>query len=438
MLNQIRIHHDELFRSGTKIVLGGVFLVLAFSHGAAAATTTSAATVEIEPPFEIDSETARLKVDRVDFEFKGAPVITRDFRRLQKERGTFGPLWCSNLDLKLTDVEVSQPPMITLHDCKELGKGPNATRRFRKVLEAWVEQNSSSRILKKSDGRWEQTEFPHAIFRSDGVLESFVTSSRMRWTLRRDSHSVLLSLDNLKGDSVKFRRNLAGDLESLVLARGNKTLVQYRLSTLLESVQSGGRKETYEYDTEDNIIKILVSESGRAPRLWRFGYNTPEWVSTVLHPDGCTSKWTSARVAENSAVLKASETRSCPRKTSFAPAKAAASKPVSADAAKPSFGLSSTPAKQVMIKRSGPLGMGEEKAQVTLNREGLPILFEIVGADQNVRRLEIEREEISGSTLKIRSKDAEVNFKKRPRDYDSKQLDLLDEYEAWMATWGDR
>lgn len=454
MIIKTRRHLEDIFWITKGLVFVALLFVIAWTIPAGAAEETKAKDASGDEPFVIDPETARLKIDRVDFEFKNTPVVTRVFRRLQKDRGIFGPLWCSNLDLRLTDVEVSQPAMITLHDCSELGVSQNSSRRFRKVLDAWVEENSASRILKKPDGRWEQTEFPHAVFRADGLLESFNTTSRMRWTLRRDSNSVLISLDNLKGESVKFRRNLAGDLDALVLARGKKTLVQYRLSTLLESAQVAGRTEAYEYDTDGNIFKVLLTESGRTPRLWRLSYMTPEWVSAVLHPDGCTSKWTYAKVGDDAGgALRASETRNCPRRpllTATPPSPRPSAKPLAPEVKeKPSFGLASTPARvpspsatprpqQVMIKRVGPLGMGEEKAQVTLNREGFPVLFEIVGSDQKVRRLEIEREEISGSTLLIRSKDTEVSFKKRPREYDAKQLDLLDEYETWMATWGDR
>lgn len=71
-----------------------------------------------------------------------------------------------------------------------------------------------------------------------------------------------------------------------------------------------------------------------------------------------------------------------------------------------------------------------------VNLAGLPIAFQVDGP--SARRLEIMREEGSGSALLLRSSGVEVPFRNRPREYSAKQLELLDEYEEWMAAWGDR
>ena len=390
--------------------------------------------------FTIEPETAKFNLDRHDYKVGSTVVVARSFRRLQKDRGLFGPGWCSNLDMKLTEVDGAQPKVILLHDCMLIGRTHEPVRKFRLFLEAWVEESSASRILRKADGRWEQTEFPQAIFRRDGQLESFMTADRVRWHLRRDGASQISGLDNLKGKSIQFRRNVAGDLDALVDGTGSP-LVQYRLTTMLESTKVGSLTERYEYDVDGNLLKLSHSSSKSAFKVWRFAYTTSEWVAKVHWPDGCVSEWLFERPSRGGDDLfesrpVAKESKSCRRET------LEAVKPVTMAAV--SRKLASAPKKspssttQMMLKKAGPLGVGEEKSQVTLNREGLPILFEIIGPDQQVRRLEIEREEFSGSTQKIRSRGVEVSFQKRPREYDSKQLDLLDDYEAWMSAWGSR
>ena len=390
--------------------------------------------------FTIEPETAKLSLERNDYKIGSVAIVKRSFRRLQKDRGFFGPGWCSNLDLKLSEVEEAQPKVIVLNDCMLLGKTAEPNRKFRKFLDAWVEESSASRILRKPDGRWEQTEFPQAIFRRDGQLESFLASDKVRWHLRRDGSSQLSGLDNLKGKSVKFRRNVAGDLDAILDGQSDGALIRYRLTTMLESAQVGQLNEAYEYDADGNLLRLLHSRAAKAPQVWRFAYTTSEWVSKVYWPDGCVSEWLFERSGRGDTDFEsqpvAKESKNCRKET------LEAVKPVTLDSV--SRKLASAPKKieasprQVLLKKPGPLGIGEEKAQVTMNRDGLPTLFEIVGPDQQVRRLEIEREDFSGSTLKIRSRGVEVSFKKRPREYEAKQLELLDDYETWMSAWGSR
>ncbi len=402
--------------------------------------TAQARLAESTTPFAIEPETAKLMLDRVDYKNASVPVLERSFRRLQKERGVFGPGWCSNLDLKLSETEDAQPKVIQLHNCMLLGKTAEPTRKFRKFLDAWVEPSSASRILRKPDGRWEQTEFPQAIFRRDGMLESFLTTDRMRWHVRRDGSSQLSGLDNLKGKSIQFRRNIAGDLDAILDGATGATILKYRLTTMLESVQAGPLNEIYEYDGDGNVVKLTHARAKSETKFWRFAYTTAEWVSKVHWPDGCVSEWLFERSSRDTGSFEslpvAKEAKNC-RKETLEAVKPVTLASVSRKLAS-SAGRIETSASQVLLKKPGPLGIGEEKAQVTLNREGLPVLFEIVGPDQQVRRLEIEREEFSGSTQKIRARGVEVSFQKKPRVYEAKQLELLDDYEAWMSAWGSR
>lgn len=405
---------------------------------------------DTNPVFQVNSETANLMVDRVDYAANGVPVITRTFRRLEKERGIFGPGWCSNIDLSLVGADAQSPKQVELHDClRSLRVHSTAVssvnRIYRKVLDAWVEESSASRILRKHDGRWELTEAPFATFRADGKLESFLASDRVRWYVRRDAGSNIESLDNMKLRSIKFHRNAAGDLDAIVENSG-KPIVSYRLATMLELTQVGNNIESYDYDGEGNILRISRGTTKAAPDVWRITYTTPEWVSTVLHPDGCTSKWLFDRSLSDADVPAiAKESKSCkqeslgvgrPMATSATADRKVASAP-KAVMPNGSSGLGSK-SSRVTVRKPGPLGVGQEEAQVTVNREGLPVLFEISGQAGQARRLEIQREDFSGSALAVRSGEVEVKFRKKPRVFDAKQLDLLDEYEAWMATWGSR
>jgi hypothetical protein len=413
---------------------------------------------ESNPVFEVNPETANLTIDRVDYASNGVPVITRAFRPLEKARRIFGPGWCSNIDLELIGADVQNPKQIELHDCLRSLRNQSTSvsavnRVYRKVLDAWVEESSASRILRKHDGRWEMTEAPFASFRADGRLESFQTSDRVRWYLRRDAGSNLEWLDNMKQRPIKFHHNSNGDLDA-ILDGANRPIISYRMKTTLELAQAGNRIETYDYDGNGNLLRLSRGTLKTAPDVWRFTYTTPEWVSAVLHPDGCTSKWLFDRSLSNSegpantnaiANAIAKESKSCkqetlgvgkPMATSATVDRKLASAPKAVVPNGPS-GIE-TKSSKVTLRKPGPLGVGQEEAQVTVNRAGLPVLFEISGPQGQARRLEVQREDFSGSTLLIRSGAIEVNFRKKPHDFETKQLDLLDDYEAWIASWGSR
>jgi hypothetical protein len=122
-----------------------------------------------DPIFAVNPETANLIVDRTDYSVNSVPVITRKFRRLEKERGIFGPGWCSNLDLSLVGADAQNPKQIELHDCQRSPRAhsisiSSVNRVYRRVLDAWVEESSASRILRKHDGRWELIEAPFSTF----------------------------------------------------------------------------------------------------------------------------------------------------------------------------------------------------------------------------------------------------------------------------------
>ena len=412
-----------------------------------------------EPVFRVDPETAKLEIERVEFRQQGEPVLIRRFARTEKERGLFGPGWCSNIDKILVGVDTGNPKVLELREC-----GQKKARTFHKILDAWVEDTSSGRILRKADGRWELTEAPYPTFRFDGRLDSFQVG-QYRWYVRRDSNGRPEALDNLKTKPIKFRRNVSGDLDAIVDSKGQR-LVLFDLGINLESAESGGVRESYEYDADGNILRLLRVESrdGRKKseqpvQVWRFSYTNPEWLASAQDPEGCLSRWIFERSGDSSV---AREARTCGRASlGSAPipvasvqltkptrpsrsAKAVSSAPrelaaipvaVAPNPVKPNGGkVVDTP--EVEISKPGPMGIGKERARVKVNLAGLPIAFQVDGP--SARRLEILREEGSGSALLLRSSGVEVPFRNRPREYSAKQLELLDEYEEWMAAWGDR
>jgi len=385
--------------------------------------------------FQVEPETAVLQIERVDFHSMGHPVVVRSFSRKEKDRGLFGTGWCSNVDISLAGVESGSPKVIELRQC-----GALRARNFHKVLDAWVEDSSSSRILKKAGGRWELTEFPHPIFRHDGKLDSFTTAAQVRWHVRRDSGGRPEALDNLKSRPVKFRRNLAGDLDALLDSSG-KVIMRYELGLMLVKTDSKDYSENFEYDADGNILRLLRRESrDDILRSWRFSYTNPEWLSAAQTPDGCTSKWLFDR---SGPVALARESKNCQkpmlnealRPVLAAPAKPIASRQIAASPAAivPNGGVRSA---GVEIIKPGPMGLGKERANVSVDANGQPVVFQIEGAIG--RRLEIFREVGTGSVLLLRSGETEVNFRKKPRQYESKQLELLDEYDEWMSAWGSR
>ncbi|MBN8539326.1 MAG: hypothetical protein J0L82_02985 [Deltaproteobacteria bacterium] len=385
--------------------------------------------------FEVEPETAALQIERIDFASQGQPVVVRSFSRNEKEPGLFGTGWCSNIDVNLIGVESGSPKVIELRQC-----GALKPRTFHKVLDAWVEDSSSSRILKKADGRWELTESPHPIFRHDGKLDSFSTSANVRWHVRRDSSGRPEALDNLKNRPVKFRRNLSGDLDAMLDSTG-KVILRYELGLMLVKTDSKDVTENFEYDSDGNILRLLRKESkDDRIRTWRFSYTNPEWLSAVQWPDGCTSAWLFDR---SGSVAVARESKNCQKpmlNEALRPVLAAPAKPVvnrqitaSPAAVAPNGGTKSI---GIEIIKPGPMGLGKERASVSVNPDGLPVDFRIEGSI--TRRLEIIREAGSGSVLLLRSGETEVNFRKKPRQYEPKQLELLDEYEEWMSAWGAR
>lgn len=405
--------------------------------------------------FRVDPETAKLEIERVEFRQQGEPVLVRRFERTEKERGLFGPGWCSNIDKILVGVDSGNPKVLELREC-----GQKKARTFHKILDAWVEDTSSSRILRKSDGRWELTEAPYPTFRFDGRLDSFQVGQH-RWYVRRDTNGRPEALDNLKTRPMKFRRNVSGDLDAILDSKGQR-LVRYELGINLESAEFGGVREAYEYDADGNILRLLRLESrdgkksaDKPVQVWRFSYTNPEWLASAQDPDGCVSRWIFER---NGQTTVAREARSCNKASlSSAPVPVSsvqiAKKPILSKPTVPRYlaaipsslppapvkangGKGGASAPEVEILKPGPMGIGKERAKVTVNPGGLPITFEIEGASP--RRLEILREEGSGSAILVRSSGVEVPFRNRPREYSAKQLELLDEYEEWMAAWGDR
>lgn len=391
-----------------------------------------------EPVFRVHPETVTLLLDRVDFAVKTTPIVTRSFRRLEKNRGLFGPSWCSNVDLVLNGVDVPQPKVIEIYDCM---RGQNRT--FHKLLDAWIEDSSASRVLRKPDGRWELAEAPYPTFRHDGKLDSFVSEDNVRWFVRRDSNGRPEGIDNLKVKPIKFRRNLAGDLDAITGA-GDKPIVAYTFSTVLTGVQVGSKTERYEYDSQGNVLKVLRTEPGAQARLWRFSYTTPEWVSTARSPDGCVSQWLFDRTGINDDGSRASiakESKTCNKdagELTAAVTRAVVSPQPTTVVANGGRGLAAKPV-QKTVRKPGPYGVGTETAHVTMNKDGHPVLFEVaaLGAGK-ARRIEIDREESTGSALAVRSQGTEIVFRKKPRNFETRQLDLLDEYEAWMAAWSSR
>lgn len=392
--------------------------------------------------FQVEPETALLLVERIDFSSHGHAVVVRSFARKEKERGLFGAGWCSNIDVNLVGVESGAPKVIELRQC-----GASKARSFHKVLDAWVEDSSSSRILKKADGRWELTEFPYPIFRHDGKLDSFATAgtasknapNQLRWHVRRDSSGRPEALDNLKTRPVKFRRNLAGDLDALLDSSG-KVLVRYELGLMLVKTDSKQFSENFEYDADGNILRLLRRDSrDDMVRSWRFSYTNPEWLSAAQTPDGCTSKWLFDR---SGPIAIARESKNCQkpmlneamRPVLAAPVKAASRQIATSPPAIVANGGNKS--EGVEIIKPGPMGLGKERASVSVDLDGQPVIFQIDGAIK--RRLEIVREKGSGSVLLLRSGETEVNFRRKPRQYEPKQLELLDEYEEWMSAWGSR
>ncbi len=385
--------------------------------------------------FQVSSESARLQFDRIDFSSQGQPVLQRSFARKEKERGLFGPGWCSNIDVALAGVESASPKVIEMHKC-----GAEKLRTFHRVLEAWVEDSSSSRILKKADGRWELTEAPHMIFRHDGKLESFSTANQVRWYIRRDADGRPEALDNLKSRPARFRRNLAGDLDAILDSSG-RPVVRYELGIMLQKTESKAAIENFEYEADGNVLRLLRrgAQDDRV-RIWRFSYTNPEWLSAAQTPDGCNLKWLFDR---SGPVAVARESRNCEKPVlndKIRPVSAAKVKPMISRqiAASPTALVANggTASSDVEVIKPGPMGLGKERASVRLDPEGLPVVFHIEGAARH--RLEIVREKGSGSAVLIRAGGTEVNFRKKPRQYDSKQLELLDEYEEWMSAWGSR
>lgn len=417
-----------------------------------------------ETVFRVDPETATLEIERVEFRHQGDDVLVRKFTRSEKERGLFGPGWCSNIDKQLIGVESVNPKVLELREC-----GSKKSRTFHKILEAWVEDTSSSRILKRSDGRWELVEMPYPTFRFDGRLDSYQVGNH-RWYVRRDSSGRAEALDNLREKPVRFRRNLSGDLDGIMDVRGRR-VVGYEFGAALASLESaefGEIRETYEYDADGNILKLkrtslTKSRSNQAtignqlafgPRVWRFSYTTPERLASAQEPDGCTSQWIFER---SGPTAIARETRSCHQKAEASsgpvPVKAVPSKNanglagqvprtvaafVTATKSKPVTpnGKRDLSSPEIEIQKPGPMGIGKERAKVSVDLQGLPVSFLIEGPSP--RRLEILREEGSGSVVLLRSAGTEVPFRKRPREYSSRQLELLDEYEEWMAAWSSR
>lgn len=418
-----------------------------------------------EAVFRVDPETARLEIERVEFRHQGDAVLVRKFTRSEKERGLFGPGWCSNIDKQLIGVDSGNPKVLELREC-----GSKKARTFHKILEAWVEDTSSSRILRKSDGRWELTEAPYPTFRFDGRLDSYQVGQH-RWYVRRDSSGRAEALDNLRTKPIKFRRNLSGDLDAILDAKGRR-IVRYEFGATLESLETaefGEIRERYEYDSDGNILKLTrtsltknrsnqanaADQSATAgPRVWRFSYTTPEWLASAQDPDGCTSRWIFER---SGSTAIARESRSCHTKAGASggpvPVTAVSSKNAKglkgqvprtvaavvtapkSDPVKPNGGKDvSSP--EVEILKPGPMGIGKERAKVAVDPQGLPVSFLIEGPSP--RRLEILREEGSGSVVLLRSAGTEVPFRNRPREYSARQLELLDEYEEWMAAWGSR
>jgi hypothetical protein len=414
-----------------------------------------------ESVFRVDPETAKLEIERVEFRQQGEPILVRRFARAEKERGLFGPGWCSNIDKILVGVDSGNPKVLELREC-----GQKRARTFHKILDAWVEDTSSSRILRKSDGRWELTEAPYPTFRFDGRLDSF-QAGQHRWHVRRDSNGRPEALDNLRTRPVKFRRNVSGDLDAILDSKGHR-LVRFDLGINLESAEFGGIRESYEYDADGNILRLLRVESrngavksDRPVQVWRFSYTNPEWLASAQDPQGCLSRWIFERsggvsVARESRTCSQANSGSAPVPVAAAPAsagkqivnkdasisKAATSRELAAlpvavapNPVKPDGGKGST-ATDIEILKPGPMGIGKERAKVSVNADGLPVAFQVEGP--SVRRLEIVREAGSGSALLLRSSGVEVSFRNRPREYSSKQLELLDEYEEWMAAWGNR
>lgn len=390
-------------------------------------------------PFRVHPVSTSLIVHRVDYAAKSTPVIERIFKRFESERGVFGPGWCSNLDLFLrgpAEIESTKkdlPASVELRDCFRAESKEQNQRVFKRTHDAWVEARTGARILLKSDGRWQLTEAPHAIFRPDGRLESFQAVDGVRWFLRRDAKSQIDSVDSLKSKAAKFHRDSEGDIVSLS-ENGGPPLATYRHNVFLMAVKKANVTESYEYDGDDNIIKIALRDSSRSEKAWGISYRSVERVASIHHPGGCVSQWAFEKpIGETSGLAVASsrakEVRNCPM-SAKGPTTISSSRDVA-----------SLHTQRVLIQKLGPLGVGVEKAQVTLNADAMPVLFEIVspsakGEQPSVVRLEIEREPKSGSVVKIRGRNTFINFVQKPRNYEKNQLDLLDDYEAWMAAWG--
>ncbi|MDX9732011.1 MAG: hypothetical protein RBT63_09590 [Bdellovibrionales bacterium] len=250
--------------------------------------------------YVVPPQTAQLRLDRIDYVSKsdGVPVLIRSFHRTEPERGIFGTGWCSNLDVRLLGVGERQPSTLEIKTC-----GIQKKRTFRKILEAWVEDSSPSRILRAQDGRWEMTEAPYMIFRQDGMLDSFVTDDDVRWYVRRDAKGRPEALDNLKQRPAKFRRNYAGDLEAILDANG-KPFVKYGLGAVLTSVEIAGVLETYEYDANGSVSKLTRKPKGGKPSVWNFSYKSDGQLSLARDPDGCTTRWTFEQTQDEWSVLE--------------------------------------------------------------------------------------------------------------------------------------
>lgn len=416
-------------------------------------------------PFTVNSETAALQISRSDF-VAGEDVLVRSFHRSEKDRGLFGAGWCSNIDLRLNGIEGSLREASSTLELKVCGV--EKPRVFHKVSDAWVEDGLPSRILRKPDGRWELTEYPFPIFSQDGKLESFTVPDQTRWYVRRDSTGRAEALDSMsssakRGRAVQIRRNLSGDVESL--ATGGKILVKYSFGSVLESLESvirydsnqkPIREERYEYDGNGNIVRLIIRENG-AVRLWKLSYANPGWLSMAQGPDGCTRKWIFERL-DSSEKPTVSETKVCQsleaqKSAELAGAVAVKSGKPEAAKAKVSSNATGSLAVQVngsdsavrTVRKKGPMGLGTETAQVTLNDSGQPIVFEIVGTDSKKRRLEIQREPKTNSVIAViwsqKSKPSNplvIPIRDKPRSYTNKQLDGLDDYESWMGAWTNR